>query len=240
MKNKKEVIVYWSILEQEIFKNYDNPTNLYKEIINLKEKKSSTVSFFSCPAVSDRLKSSFVFKSNFDANIFYDFSDINNPLIMQDEGTEAFYLKPSSIKNAANIAIKTSFLFFSEEDIECLINPPSFHKPTDFYKKGFIPGGKMNIGKWFRPVTLEIQMWDIKNSLSIKKEDPLFYLELLTDKNVIMQKFEFNDTIKEIASYCTEARHREGRNLPLSKRYDVFIKNKKHEELIKFIKESLV
>jgi hypothetical protein len=240
MFKKDELIIYWTMNQSPSNSLIKDPVNLFTDIVKDKEPKVKNISFFSCPAVADRLKNSFVFKNNVETTFMYDFTNKDYPIVKNANGLDAQYYKPSNFSDKAAVEVLSEWFFFSEEQIECLINPPSFHPPTDFYKKGFIPGGKVNIGNWFRPVRFEMQMWDFKNHLTIKEDDPLFYLEALTDKNVKLKKFNMTQKIHDISKFCTDSPSRDGRNLPLSERYNIFRKNNKHEELLTEIKRNVV
>jgi hypothetical protein len=239
--NKNELIIYWCYTTNnvDIF-NSEKPENLFSSLSQNKNKKSKDTSFFACPSVSERMKSTFVFKSPDDIKFIYDFENEDVPLIHSLSNIQANVFKKSNLNKNGYTEIKLRWAFFCEEDLEVFINPPSMHRPTDFYKKAFIPIGKLNIGKWFRPLPLELELWDKKNQIHIKKGDPLFYLEALTNKTIIFRQFEINNEILDIMGFCTKSPDRDGRNLTLLQRYDIFKLNNKKNMLIKLIKEMVI
>ena len=47
---------------------------------------------------------------------------------------------------------------------------------------GAVTPGQFNIGKWFRPIQTEINLWENINTFSINKDEPLAFINFLTSK----------------------------------------------------------
>jgi len=218
---------------------YQEPENLYLDLIKNKEKISGRDSFFSCPAVSDRLKSSFIFKNNLKTKFSYDFNNKNNPIIESLEGVQAKYHKPSGLIDGSNVMLRMNWIFFAEESVDLLVNSPMFHK-TNLSQHGFVVPGKYNPSKWFRPVSCEIQMWDLKGEVTIEEDDPLFYIEIMTDRKVTLKRFKFNEILVKYMESCTSAPDSFGLFLPLKERYKKFTKTKTDALVLSEIKKNLV
>lgn len=242
--NKKDpLIVYWSPFndDRSVHKHmyYDEPNILFNELIKNKEKTIGRAGFFNCPAVSDRLKTSFVFRNNLKTKFSYDFSDINNPIVLSEYGIPVSYYKGSSIIGGAAVALHTQWIFFAEEPVDILINTPMYHKPQ-LNNHGIIVPGKVNAGKWFRPLTGEIQLWNNKGTAIIEEDEPLFYLEVLTDRPVILKRFTMTNELKEYAESCYDSTRSVGHFLPLFERYKRFVNTKTNEIVLREIKKNVI
>lgn len=239
------LVVYWAPYapNERIDWNmlYSEPENVYRELIKNKEPKSTNVSMFSCPAVSDRMKRSFVFKNNLKTKFDYDFTDLENPIVSQldNDGVTVEFFKHSSLVGGAAVAMQLSYVFFSEESVVGLINTPMYHRPKFLLNGMVVPGG-YDLSKWIRPLSLEIQLWNNKGSVVIDENEPLFYLELITDRPVVLKRFSVNFALEKLIAGCFTAPSTMGRNLPLKSRYSRFISTKTHKKVLNEIKNSLI
>lgn len=241
--NDSKATIYWSKMyagTDGLSVDSSEPDILYKNLIKEKNLKTKKLSLFNCPAVTDRMKTSFVFFNDLDTEVSYDFSDEDNPKIVNLFGNEATALKMSSFVDGAYLGFRDMWVFFCEEPITALINTPMLHKPTDFSTSGMFPPAKMDIGKWFRPITSEIQLWEKSGTLKINKGDPLFYLELITNKAVELKRFNMTENLKDIMMSCINDPRISGTNKTLAERYVKFLSSKKDKRVIKEIKENLV
>ena len=243
-KDNNEIIIYWSPIfntTDSVDWNmlYPEPENLYVDLIKNKEKLSGTDSFFSCPAVNSRLKTSFVFKNGLKTKFSYDFSDKYNPTIQYEEGINSMYYKPSNLVDGANVLLSIGWIFFSEEPVDILINPAMMHN-TNLSSHGIIVPGKYDVSKWFRPLSGEIQLWKTKGTVTIEEDDPLFYLEVLSEKRVTLKRFKMNESLTKYKNACVDAPKSMGFNVPLKKRYKTFIQSRTNELILSEIKNNLV
>jgi len=97
-----------------------------------------------------------------------------------------------------------------------------------------------NIGSWFRPYFTEIQMWNNHGELIIKENEPIFYVEFLTDKKIKLVRFKYTKKLLTYSQHCVDAPSIFGLNLPLVKRYEKFKQSKMRDIILKEIKENIV
>jgi hypothetical protein len=243
MKKNNSLTIYWapSYFNKNSDENlfYPDPTNLFKELVENKEPMSSRLGFFNCPPVTDRLKKTFVFKNNIETKIVYDFNDIQNPKVFSEYGLSSSVYKPSSLINGSNIQFNVGWIFFAEDSADVLINPPMLHK-TDLNLHATVLPARFDISKWFRPIPIEMQGWQKSGDFIIAKNDPLFYLEVLTDKKIELKRFELNDKLVAYARSCMNSPILHGANLPLVNRYKVFTETKTNKLVLNEIKKNLV
>lgn len=245
--DKSPLIVYWapvinlsvpSISEEML---YPDPTNLMHDLIKIKNKESRSSSFLSCPAVSVRLKRIFVFKNALSSSYHYDFTDKENPVVIP---TSKNYLdvkitRKPGLKDGGSIILGLRYIFFSEESVEGYINPPIMHEPK-YTKYATIFPAKFDIGKWFRPFVMEVQTWKTQGDLFIEEDEPLFYFEPISEREIILKRFSVNDKLMKYLEGCVQSPIRFGRHLPLADRYKKFMSSRMNDLVIKEIKENLV
>lgn len=243
MKKNDSLVVYWAPyyfnknFDENLF--YPDPTNLFKELVEKKEPKSGRLGFFNCPPVSDRMKKTLVFRNNLETKISYNFTDIENPQVASEYGLNSGVYKPSSVIGGANIQFHVGWIFFAEESVEVLVNPPMLHK-TELNSHATVLPAKFDIGKWFRPIPIEMQAWANLGSFIVNEEDPLFYLEFLTNKKIDLKRFELNDKLFLYARSCMNSPSAHGTNLPMVNRYKNFMETKTNKLVLNEIKNSLL
>ena len=248
-KMKKDpLVIYWSPNSSATIPEigewtmmYREPYNLYSQLIKNREPAVKDVGFFSCPAVKNRIKNTFVFENSLESSYDFDGTDIHNLKIFPKSKTyiNAFSTKPTSLVGGAYITLSMAYYFFSEEPVSALINPPTFHEPKYLKYATFAPG-EFDIGRWFRPFPLEFQTWSNKGEFILEDKEPLFYFEIKTDRDVILKRFEINEKILSYSASCVGAPLVYGKHLPLSDRYDKFISTKMNRLILKEIKKNLI
>lgn len=244
---KEPLIVYWSPYcpseedEDDWNMLYSDPYNLYTSLVKNREKLSKHFGFFSCPAVKDRLKNTFVFSNNLHSEYYFDGKDLNNVSIFPK--TENYIVvdpfKPTSLKDGFYFSYRMSFTFFCEESVIAQFGPPTMSKPK-YTNYGTLMCGEFDISKWIRPFSLEFQTWESSGNFVIEKDEPLFYLEIKTDRPVILKRYATTEKLYKIIRSCVNSPSIYGRNLPLTERYKNFTKTSTNKIVLKEIKENLV
>jgi hypothetical protein len=245
--DKNPLIIYWapainlssSSTSEEML--YPEPTNLLHDLIKIRNKDAGPSSFLSCPAASGRMKRSFVFRNNLQCSYHYDFTDKENPIVIPTSKTylEAKILRSSALQEGGSIVLGLRYIFFSEESVLGYISPPMMHEPGYTKSATTIPGA-FDISKWFRPFVMEVQTWKTQGDLIIKEDEPLFYFEAATEREVVLKRFEINDKLMRYLDGCVQAPVKFGKYLPLQERYKRFMNSRMNELVIKEIKENLV
>ena len=247
-KEKDPITIYWApffedssaLLEPDWNMLYQNPELLHLDLIYNKEKTSKNKSSFNCPAVNDRHSSSYVFKNNLRTTFGYDFSDVSNPIVQSFEGVHSDYYKQPNIVGSGYVRVSLKWVFFSEESVIAITNHPYAHRPTEYSINCLFPSGRYDISKWIRPVSMEVQTWDKKGKITINEGDPLFYLELITNRPVIMKRFNVNKALYRYIIACSQAASSYGPNKPLAERYYKFISTSTDKLVLREIKKNLI
>lgn len=242
----KIINVYWApILEPTISTEdvdlfYSVPNTLLHELSKEKNKDmGKSGNFFSCPASSNLFRNTYVFKSPVKVNYEYDFTDENNPIVKSLLKNQPTFenVRPPTLKNKPILFLKLGYVFFAEEPVEITFTPPFLTEPR-YTKYGTPFSGSFDISQWFRPYTMEMQMWNLKGNLIIEKDEPIFYATV--DKQIKLHRFKLNAKLFEYMSECISSPKWQGNNLPLSKRYEVFKEKERDKLVLSEIKNNLL
>lgn len=247
MAKKEPLIVYWAPHDQNFGEEtkrwnlmYAEPTNLFSDLMKQKTKESKDISWLSCPAVSDRLKHTFVFKNNVKTTVHWDVTDpLDEYVQVEKYGLNCMIPRPAVIEDTAMLWFFVGWLFFCEEPVIAHLQVPYMHRPG-YTSKGIIVPGGYDISSWFRKINAEMHMWDAKGSMTIEEDEPLIYLEIITDRPIIFKRFVVTEDIAQYDTACVESPSYFGRHLPLVDRYKRFRETRTHEILAKHIKNNLV
>jgi hypothetical protein len=219
---------------------YPEPTNLYLDLLKLKTfNEDSKYSFFACPATKNNFKNTYVFKNAIYCEYDYDVNQI--PVITPKSKSFLGYkvARKPAISDGPLIQIGLSYIFFSDQELEVFFSQPTFHKPKYTLFGSPMPGG-FDIGSWFRPYNLELQMWNQSGKLILEDNEPLFYAKFLTNKNIKMQRFFLSEKLYNYAEQCSNSPFTIKANVPLINRYTKFKESKMKDMILQEIKQNLI
>lgn len=198
--------IYWA----PIHIDQKAPTTLIKDLGT--HKTGDSKSFFSCPSVNKRFKNTYVFKMPTE----YDEKNVSK-------------IRPASVTYGNTVIYKNSFLFFSDHPVIASFTAPYFHPPKHF-KFGAVVPGAFDIGSWYRPYNCEFQLWKPSSFFHLEQNEPIFYMEVLTDLSVELVKYKLTENL---IKYASPKSYGKGKNLKY--RYDAF----KEQDLGKLILEEI-
>jgi hypothetical protein len=240
---KKPITVYWSPGTSYWNMLYPEPKTLMKTLINNRSENRGPLSFFNCPSFTNKNNKIYSFAFPMTCGYEWDYSDFDNryfrptnpnsPIIGYQE------LRPPTINNSPQITFNLSYLFFCEESLEATFTPPYFSKPN-YTKNASVAPGTMDIGQWFRPYPIEITFWEEKGNIMFENNEPLFYVEFLTDRPVVLKRFMPTDKILEYSNACAQSSSEIESKVPLIDRYKRFNETKMNKLIMKEIKQNLI
>lgn len=239
MSEKDTITVYWSTTasnENESWSQlYPKPSNLVNFYRSVKNEGSKTRNFFACPAFSDMTSNTFIFKAPIDDEItvpdYFENRDFEGAQHLDHFNPGSFFalennaskisasvFRNSSIENHVNIVYNLSWIFFAEEPLVARFTAPYFpaHSPCP---GAMLACGEFDIGQWFRAFNLDYHVPVGSKKMVFKEDDPLYYLELKTDKKVILKRFNMTNKLMNIGYECSQSPMRYSRFKPLSYRY---------------------
>jgi hypothetical protein len=241
MNNSDTLNIYWSpgnfILDKDSWNMlYHEPKNILKELSEIRNPQAGTGSFLSCPAFKDKFKNVFSFNNIFDSEYSYDEAITNN---IGDTSIGFYSQRDPSITTGPTLVYNMSWIFFSEEPVDCFFTSPYFHK-AEYMSSGAMVPGKFNIGLWFRPFNIEIQMYDSSGHIKFNKDEPLFYMDVNTDKKINFIRFNMNDRLYHMSQEAIQSPARYKRFMSLKERYGIFKNSNMREVVLNEIKKEVV
>jgi hypothetical protein len=248
MKDDDVINVYWSpvfpmieIEEKASAMFYKEPSNLFTELSQKRKNFKGFNTFFACPVTKNRFKNTFVFKNSLKADYEYKTYDngVTDIFPNGEFNMPVTNIRKPSLTVGPLLVVDTPFIFFADEDVEALLSQPTFHK-AGYTRYGSIVPGRFNIGSWFRPYICEIQMWENNGRFLLEEDEPIFYLELLTDKKINLIRFSYNKELEKLAQHCIDSPKLFGKHLPITKRYKRFKESNMKNIILLEIKKNLV
>ena len=234
--NKDTITVYWAPApytrtddQWSLF--YQEPQSLRSVMVENKDPNvQGKTQMLICPAGTDLQKNIFVFKNTFDNsfNISYEDSkkiyehSVNDPqfpfFVKTDSSLPIKVERASTFKNCINIGYNLSWLFFASEPVIARFTPP-YSPPHTPASGAFLASGQFDIGQWYRTFNLDYHV-PIKDTVfSFKENDPLFYLEIFTNKKVIFKRYILTDYLSALGKEASIAPKLFGNFKPLAERY---------------------
>jgi hypothetical protein len=240
MSKKDEIVIYWSDFRNEVGQDmntflYPKPTILFNELASKKQDISGWQSYFSCPAVSEKIKRILVFKNPMTCSYSYD--------VLSIAPTTENYLNVNITREPITsdgpiFFFSLQYILFCEEDVDVSFTGPYFHK-AEYSKYGSIVPGEFNVGSWFRPYVFEMQTWSNSGEIHLKEDEPLFYAEIKTSKKVVLKQFNLSDKLIGYATECIKSPMIFPK-LPLVERYTKFKNVSLNTKILKEIKDNLI
>lgn len=249
MSNKEKTIVYWApakfVSSRESWNLlYSSPQKVFNEA---REKNTNGGSLTMCPAFKDAAKNIFSFHSVID-----DFATLNpeqlsslantntlgepiateSPLLFKKE-------RKSSIEGHINITYNLGWLFFANKPLIARMTAPYF-PPTSPTKGAMLSMGQFDIGKWYRPFNLDYHIPVSSTSFEIKSDDPLFFIEFLTEEKVEMKRYELTDKLNNFQKEIGDSPNLYGRFKNLAYRYQMAHSTKMPKMILKEIENNLL
>jgi hypothetical protein len=233
--------IYWSpasfTLDEESWNMlYSDPKNILSDIYDKRNLDAKHRSFLSCPAFKDKLKNVFMFDNIFDSEYYYKGSVVES---IGQSAVGLYSQRQPSINMGPLLTYNMSWLFFSEEPVDCFFTSPYFHK-SEYLASGALVPGKFNIGSWFRPFNLEMQMYSNEGNIKFNKNEPLFYMDIETNKKINFIRFNMNKKIYSLSQEAVRSPERYKRFMPLKERYRVFKNSKMRDIVLNEIKKEVI
>jgi hypothetical protein len=211
MAKNEAITIYWApskfTTEQQSWNMlYSEPRSLLTSLHLNNKHKGGIVK---CPAVKNMFKNIYSFDSTVTDSFSLDpkvlssiaYTETEREFIPTDSKLYIEKSRKSSIDNFINISYNMGWIFFASEPVTARMSAPYF--PTAEPVEGaMLAAGEFDIGRWFRPFVLDYHIPVSSKKFTVKKDQPLFFLELKTDKKVIFQRFELT---KKLDGYLNEA-----------------------------------
>jgi hypothetical protein len=224
---------------------YPEPLTLYEELTPYKaDLKDNRDDYLRCPAVSNRLKKTFVFRSVTNTNVrVIDQSHVSYEITSDDDQrrhqTTVELLHKPTLNDHLLLNYSHPVIFFTDvESLTVSITAPFFQK-TAHSQYGVIVPGEFDVAKWFRPMNFEFQLWEGVDELRVPVGDPLAYFECQTDAKVVLRKFYLTPHLNKLSSSLIHVQpHR--RFAKLKEKYRLFEQAKLSKGILREIQANLM
>lgn len=201
--------------------NYEPFSNLSKEISSSRKG----VTYLKCPAHTDFLKNTFVFRAPFDLTIDLEVDPSTDSVKIYCENISQevfdsiidrrFLLKNKKENNTYPLLGIDWLPVFTAKESTLIQLLPAFMHHNDFTEKTTIIPGEYDISKWTRPIETVFEIRSNKERIVIKKNDAIAYIKFHCDDLIRLVKAPTPyDEIKE----CNEIRNANTFR-PLKERY---------------------
>jgi len=227
-----EVTVYWSY-DTKYQIRAEEPVPMIKNYF--KGKEATNYQYMHCPSFHEQYKNTFCLKSLFDYRIKFQKNDVSSDMHDQKFYEEFLQLRDLKSKLAS---FHMSYVFIADtKDLE-MEYLPSMMENNSFNNSAILVTGKMNIGKYVRP--LDCAFHARENRVEIKEGDIYAYVKFNTNKKIKFKRFYNSEKIENAITGQRISDYRTRNFKPLDWFYKKQQAIKVKERTIKLIKENLV
>lgn len=219
---------------------FPTPTVLFSDLHKGKVSVPGELGYMSCPAVRSKFKKILSYTNAIDSIYEYDFTQ-EEPYIKNIKGPALPIrkLRDNGLSIGSSLDLHYAQMFFADEPLSINFTPPYFHKP-EYINYGTIIPGEFDVGQWFRPYRLEIQLWADKGNVIFKAGEPLFYAELMTERKVNVHRFNLTTELEMISEACIKHVDMFGAGSTLLTRYKRFKAAGLRERMLTEIKKNII
>lgn len=248
--SKEKLTIYWAPAhalgtQYEFSHLYPFPVSLYEDIAPQKaDLKENRDDFLRCPAVSNKLKKTFVFRSTTNTHVKVVDGQYVSYWVTSEEDkrrhqTTVELLHQPTLQNRILLNYLHPVVFFAEADsLMMSLTPPYFHQ-TEHSKYGVIVPGEFDIVNWFRPINFEFQLWEGIDELIVPAGEPLGYVDFQTNMQIELRRFNMTNNLGKVASSLIHVSpHR--RYAKLSEKYKLFRNARISQGILREIRDNLV
>ena len=259
-EEQNEQIVYWAPwIDRETGQRdnkstvsewlYKEPSSVWQELLEIKDQNiissKVTTTYLQCPATREALSSVFVVRCPCYSSAEVLIREDNQIEKVEQAWTgvsqcEITMSHAPTLYNQLLVIVNYPFIFFSEESLFMRSTSPWFHSAPHTSLGGIVPG-LYDIGRWFRPLNFEYNLWYKNNRFELGEGEPMAYLEFSTSKPVVFKRFELTQTLINLATDSIHTRTKQTRGLNgLWNRYKMFDESYAKKIITKEIKAHLL
>ena len=153
--------------------------------------------------------------------------------------TNCNLIHQSNLSGSELFVYALRWIFFTEDDsLNMNLTSPWFTN-SPHMKYGSIIPGQFDVGKWFRSITLEYNLWPDNNEFKILADEIAGYVSFETPNDVELVRFQMNEPLTKY-SRSTATSSSWYTNVPLLKRYKMFENSKMKRLIMKEIKKCII
>ncbi len=240
------ITVYWaapavpkSFFQSPLNFNFSEPTKVLNVLRTNKTKEPQPQNVFSCPAHNSMLNN--VYQVNSTQNYTFDLNQVHltNSWPWYSHSYDFVSPRKCSLEGYSDIEPAYSWLFFASEPLVARFTAP--YLPTISPADGsFLVCGEFDIGQWYRPFVLNYMVPKHVPYLTVLKNNPLFFVEFKTDKNIVFKQYESTESLYDYSGRCIRSPVEVGRSYTLEPRYNWLHETITTKVIIDEIEKNLV
>lgn len=230
MREKDTITIYWS--PASFLTSHSSWQIMYSKpkpvLTELHRNKVPGAYMTQCPATKSLMTNLFSFHAAVDDE--FDIPEkhfhveptleTRDDIIMDVQSVAGMYHeRPTSLEGYIDVIYGMSWLFFADEPVVARMTAPYFpvHTPME---GALLAPGEFDIGRWYRSFNLDYHIPKTTRHFSLKKGDPLFFMEVMTDKKVVFKRYMMDQELMNITREMVDAPKRYGAHKSLEFRYD--------------------
>lgn len=222
---------------------YEDPETVFDYWKGFDIKGGNEDSMIKCPAFLNLSRNLYAFNMPINSSYSYHATstDVNQ---IEIKPTSKHFIaahvpRDQTLTIGPSLELSYRLHMMADEPLEIMLTSPYLHK-VEYMKNGFLTSGQFDIGRWFRTLNAEIQLYNKEGVIDFKKDEPLLYVKFLTSKKINLHRFELTEEIDTYARKSINAKHIFGYKQTLSENYDKFMKTRTRDIVLKKIKENLI
>jgi len=232
--------VFWSVAECASIPHisYEEPRPVLAEISKtIPEFQNPKNRITSCPAFRDSCKNTYSLHIPIEYELTYANNDISTTMWDREFFLDVVTVRDFKYPNWTSMQFK--YIFVSEGDLEIEVLP-CFLTSNSFTDNADIIPGRMNIGKWFRPVECAFVVKSGSRTITFNQGDAYSFVRFLTDEKIRLRRFFMTPELNHITSSNIRAREHKRRLNPLTYFYDLYKRSHMHSKVLKEMKNNLM
>ena len=198
-------------------------------------KVNNEFNYRACPGTQQATKNIYVVKAPLTSTAKFS-GPYETPIM--ESSVDCYILKPSSNIDSYAVVYDFSWIFFAEEPVIMRQTPAYMHN-TSLSKSASVVLGEFDISKWFRNVQPDMNLWKNETQITVTADEPLMYLEFLTDRPIVLKQFEMTPEIMNFKEQVIALKKYLLR-LSLNDMYARFIRSNRHKRVLNLIKNNLL
>jgi hypothetical protein len=147
--------------------------------------------------------------------------------------------RQANLDGYIDLSYHINWIMFASESLKVHYTAP-FAPNFSPIDGAIFTNGEYDIGRWFRPGSLQWFVPVNAKKFHLRKGDPLFYFRPLTDKKIIFKQFAITDKLYECANEYMGSPEKHGVNKSLEERYDMLEKEGLRQRVLDEIQKNLI
>jgi hypothetical protein len=232
--------VYWSVIESESIPHisYEEPRPVLAEIAKtLPDFKNPKSRITNCPAFRDSCKNTFSLHIPIEYELEYKVNDLTTSM-----WDRKFFMDVVNVREPEHFrwtSLNFRYIFTAEQSLEAE-TLPCFLTSNPFTDNADIIPGRMDVGKWFRPIECAYVAKPGPRSIVFNQGDAYSFIRFNTEKKIRFRRFFMSPELCYQVNRNIESREYKRKLNPLSYFYNLYGRSHMHNRVMKLVKDNLM